>query len=294
MKFEPHFNECHARIILGISIFAFLFRVAGPSLWNVTHGFGAYYTASRLVIESRAGILYDDAAFRAEVERNTDNRASDIFWANPPTTALMFLPIAFISAESARVTWIGFSVLCLLLTVVLMWHNFNGSSSSKKVFYLVLSGFLLSAPLYDNFKYGQAYVLVLVLYSLAFYALHFRMDWLAGFCIAMALALKASGVPLLILLAILGHWPLLARITICFGGGAIISLPLLHISLWHEYILYVIPAFLKDPTIAVTAYQTIPGFLRHLFTHHDIWNPAPIANWPALAVAANGLVPMGL
>ena len=304
MKFETihilaagnkYIRESWAQVILVVSILAFLIRIVVPSSGTITRGFGAYYTASRLILEARAElILYDDDAFRAEVERNTNHKASDIFWANPPTTALMFLPLAFFSPESARVLWTLFSGLCLILAIALLDGALIGSSLQRKPFYLITSGFLWSAPLADNFYFGQAYVLILLLYSLAIYAVRFRMDWLVGFCLAIALALKASGIPLLVLLAIQGRWRLLAYALLCFSALAIATLPLVGVSLWQTYLLHVVPDFINDPTISVTAYQTIPGFLHHLFIYHYLWNPDPIVNWPTFAVIANWLLMIAL
>ena len=84
-----------APILLAVSILIFVLDSVWPASSTITDGFAAYYAAARVVLEGRADpVLYDDNLFRLEVERDTLGQASDIYWANPPTTALMFLPIA--------------------------------------------------------------------------------------------------------------------------------------------------------------------------------------------------------
>jgi glycosyl transferase family 87 len=273
-----------AQLLLTVSILIFLATVLFPSSNRITHGFAAYYTASRLALRQRGGpIFYDDKAFEAEVESISKGQASDIYWANPPTTALMMMPLAAFSIDSARSLWTGISLIFLFLAITLFGFVIFRQPFQTKGFYVATSILLLSAPVAENFRYGQAYIMILALYSVALFALSRDLDWLAGLCLGAVLALKASGLPLLVLFLLKGRWRPVAWALITFAGLALFSIALVGIDTWRVYLFEIIPRFLADPVISVTAYQTIPGFVRHLFTYHEIWNPSPLANWPAFA-----------
>lgn len=288
-------DQWWAQLLAVISLLIFIAFILLPSSSKITHGFAAYYTSSRLIFEHRGGpIFYDDNKFQAKVEHFTDGRATDIYWANPPTTALMFLHLAALSISTARCLWIGISFVSLFLTILLLGSVFFKAPFKTKAFYVTTSILFLSAPLAKNFQYGQAYVLILAFYAIALFALSSDHDWLAGFFLALVLSFKASGAPLMILLLIRGRWRVIAWALLSFVGLVLFSIPLVGIATWRIYLFNVIPNFLVDPVIAVTAYQTVPGFIRHLFTFDDTWNPSPLANWPTFAMLFSLLIALTL
>ena len=273
-----------SQIFLGISALIFLTATVLPASNKITVGFAAYYTASRLALEHRSGaIFYDDVLFRAEVERLTEGQASDIYWANPPTTAILFLPLALLSPASARRIWIWLSFLFLALAIESLGRLFFESHLQSPIFCVAASIFLLSEPLATNFEQGQVYVFLLFLYVLAIRAMRSNLDWPAGFCLGLVLAFKTSGLPILVLLAMQGRWRVIAWSMLFFAAVAVLSLPMVGISAWQVYLFHALPAFLSDPAIAVTAYQTIPGLIRHLFTYDSSWNPFPLMDAPNFA-----------
>ncbi|HXQ33397.1 MAG TPA: glycosyltransferase family 87 protein [Anaerolineales bacterium] len=278
-------------ILLGISILITVFTTALPSSKRITHGFAAYYTASRLILENRGGtIFYDDKAFQAQVEEMTSGEAADVFWANPPTMALIFMPLATLSIHHARYVWTLISLILLILGATLSGYVIFKTPFRKNEFYLSASIFFLSVPVTRNFQYGQVYIFLLVVYALALLALHDNFDWLAGVLLGFALALKASGLPLLVLFVLRGKWKLVVWTFIALAALAFLSLPLVGLSTWLIYLFEVIPKFLVDPVIAVIAYQTIPGFTRHLFTYDPVWNLNPLADWPTFASLVSLLI----
>ena len=65
------------------------------SAGSITHGFVSYYTASRLLVTGELGPqAYDDRWFGAYVQDLTHSSVREIFTPNPPTMALMALPLA--------------------------------------------------------------------------------------------------------------------------------------------------------------------------------------------------------
>ena len=261
-----------------------------PATNEITHGFAAYYASSRLILDHRGGtLLYDDSVFQREVESFTEGRASDIYWANPPTTSLLFLPLAKLTIIDARHLWMMLSLIALLLAIWLTAYVIFKLPLQTKTFYIASSIFLLSAPLAENFRFGQAYVVLLVFYALALFALCSGHDWLAGLWLGLVLALKGSGIPFLILLLLRGKWQVVVGAALTSAALALISLPLIGVAAWRIYVFAVVPRFLADPVITMTAYQTVPGFIQHLFAYHPIWNPAPIINLPVVATIASKL-----
>jgi hypothetical protein len=195
----------------------------------------------------------------------------------------MMMPLAALSMGTARTLWAGTSLIFLFLGITLFGFVIFRVPFETKAFYMTTALLLLSAPLAENFEYGQAYGTLLAFYAIALFALCSGLDWLAGCTLGLALALKASGLPLLMLFLLKGRWRLVGWALISFAALALFSIPLVGIDTWQIYLFEMIPRFLADPVIAVTAYQTIPGFLRHLFAYHEIWNPSPLANWPSFA-----------
>jgi hypothetical protein len=276
---------------LGISLLILVSLTVLPASNQITDGFAAYYTASRLVREHRGGsIFYDDHSFQAEVESVTAGQSTDIYWANPPTTALMFMPLGALSIRNARLMWTLLSLLSLFLAVIISGLVIFNTPFQTKEFYIAASVLFVSAPTAKNFQFGQAYLFLLTIYMIALLAVCSGRDWLAGFFLAFAIALKASGLPLLVLLALRGNWRLTFWTFITLTLLVFLSVRLVGLSTWWNYLFIVIPKFITDPVVAVTAYQTVPGFLRHLFTYDAAWNPDPIADWPAFASLGNLLI----
>jgi hypothetical protein len=118
---------------------------------------------------------------------------------------------------------------------------------------------------------------------IALFTLSSGLDWLAGLWLGLVLALKGSGIPLLVLLLFRGRWQVVIGALLTSTALALFSLPLIGIAAWRNYLFDVVPKFLADPVIAVTAYQTIPGFTEHMFAYDVIWNPSPFVNWPVFA-----------
>jgi len=266
-----------------------------PSATKLTHGFAAYYTASRLVIEHRGGAsFYVDEAFHAEVSQMTHGQVNDIYWANPPTTALMFIPLAALPISTARAVWTGILLISLFCAVAIVDLAIFGKPFRTRGFYIATSILFFSAPVAANFQYGQVYLLLLAFYAVALLGLQRGHDWLAGLFLALLLAFKASGLPLLLLLMIHKKWRALIWISIFWAAIFLLSLPLVGVSTWRVYLRSVLPEFLSDHAITATAYQTVPGLMRHLFVYDPIWNPDPILHWPGFASLVSVLVTIAL
>ena len=107
-----------------------------------------------------------------------------------------------------------------------------------------------------------------------------------GLALGLVLALKFAGAWLWPLLLVAGRWRVLAWAGVFVAGLALISLPLIGISVWQSFVA-LLPDSLTDPRRTVTAYQTVTSLFGHLLDHDARWNPAPLvdAPWAARALS---------
>lgn len=184
-------------LVLATGIY-FLWRVFLPGLTAMTHSFPAYYTAARLVLAGQwSAQAYDDAWFGARVLALTGGRISERISMNPPPTALLFLPIAWLDLTIARGVWQGLNLALLLLTLWLLRAIVRAEHSSW--FWLFAALVFFFPPLLENFRVGQVYVLLLFLFCLVLWQAQRARAVGAGLALGAALAVKLSGAPLLLM-----------------------------------------------------------------------------------------------
>lgn len=245
-----------------------------------SHGFGAYYTAARLVkAGADASRFYDNDWFRVQFKKYVPS-GSDIYNINPPTTALLLLPLAGFDYTEARVIWTIFNLMCLIGAGgwLLSQLEFRGlwmpGSSAFVLFY---------QPIYANFNFGQAYVLLFALLVMAWHGYRHRHEAMLGIALGLVVILKTAGVLLWLLLLVQRRWKALAWGTVVVVAASLGSLLWLGLEAWKTYF-YLLPHLSSRPEMAVTAHQTQLSFFRHLLTFDSQWNPAPLLQAPALGI----------
>ena len=136
------------------------------SAGSITHGFVAYYTASKLLVTGQLGPLaYDDAWFGEMVRRVTASNIREIFTPNPPTMALMALPLVWLSAQSARAVWLFASLLAFIAGVAALVRHQGRRNRDVPVPVLMLM--LLAPAVFSNLRVGQGYLIVFALFAAA-------------------------------------------------------------------------------------------------------------------------------
>ena len=189
---------------------------AAASIGRTTHGFIAYYGAARLFIDGQLSAdAYDDRWFNEYVQRITNTGVREIFTPNPPTMSLMALPFAGLRPPGARTVWLFASVLTYAAAIALLLRH----APPKRADLLPLFVFLLlvNPPVLANLRVGQAYLLVAAGYALFAVALIRDRQTLAGATLGVLFALKATGAPLLLLLAATRRWRALAASIAAIG-----------------------------------------------------------------------------
>ena len=289
-----------------------------PSAARRTHGFVSGYTASRLLLSGGFGPrVYDEGWYMRQVQLQTGWEVQEIFSPNPPTFALLSLPFAWLAPQAGKAAWLWASLAFLGLGVWLSAKVFLQELGGLRLPALILlAAFaLLSGPVVSNFAWGQSYILVFLLLAGALWGLAptpsgrglaptpsgkglaptpsgrgwpLRLaptlpgrERLAGVCLGLALLLKANGALLLIPLLARRRWRVLGWSLGTALGVALAALPWTGWEVWAAYPA-AIRAFLADPSVSVSAYQGLYGFLSHLLRYDPTWNPTPLAVLPGL------------
>lgn len=265
-----------------------------------TVGFVAYYTESRVLLESPRDLprVYDERWLQARIDRTFERHVPDLIQAQPPGMSLLMLPVAWMPPRAARVSWTLLSVACWLASLVLLARALGIERRLREwPGVAALAGLALVSlfyrPLADNLRQGQAYAVLLLLLS-TFYRLWLRPGaarrrWLAGVPLGVMLAVKSAAIWPLALLAVGRRWRPLGGAAL---GVALIALPpwpLLGWEMWRSY-LRGFAWIAGEPSLHVTAYQTVNSLAGHLFVYDARFNPAPVAHLPALARALTAVV----
>jgi glycosyl transferase family 87 len=263
----------------------FLTRTALPAAQRLSHGFMAYYVGAQTLREGApATQLYDDPWFSGRVMQMSHGRVTDIYLANPPTLAVAWLPFAYLSVETARGVWIGFSVLCLALS---FWLIANELGCSRQPWALLAMSalFTLPAPVREQFFLGQMYACVLLLHVLGWSAYIHRRDATAGLALGLAMALKISGWPIGLLLLAQRRWSGVATAIATGAAAVLLTLPWVGFAAWHTLLAQEIPHIMHWGAATLTAYQDTTGLWQHLFRYDATYNPMPLIDAPRLATA---------
>lgn len=281
----PDARRWAAAVLIVIVVCVWLFAVVVPATHQITHGFVAYYTAARVIRDGLPGVrIYDEPWFLERASVLSSGRARDIFRPTPPTSAVLWLPLAALSIDTARLIWTWLNAIFLVLALWLIVRTLGIAPLSIETAALAAL-FTLSMPTRDQFRLGQMYAFLLLLHAVGWRAFVARSDRLAGASLGLALALKVSGWPIAFVMLISKRWQALRWAFLTALVVVASSLPFVGVDAWREYLFVSVPAVISQPQAAVPAYQTTTGFWQHLFRYDPVVNPNPIADLPALAAS---------
>ena len=247
-----------------------------------------YWLAARLAYEGQGELIYGhpDELRQASVRLGT---RPDIY-NNLPITLLPYMPVAHMAAEQARAWWAFFGLACfvaawtsLLLTLRLpLWISL--ASSALVPFF---------QPWILNTTHVQIYSFVL-LTSVAGAILAARAlgpapptrrtlaSLLSGISYALAIVAKSIfGLVAVVAPLARRQWKVVAATIAACAISALLTLLWVTPQGWAIAIQEAI-GWRELPVTAITAYQTLNGFLMHLFNYHPDLNPAPLATLPWL------------
>jgi hypothetical protein len=263
-------------IVIILSFYFIYFVIVNAD--KQSHGFATYYTASRLLDEGEDVIrFYDDDWFSSNVKRFSPE-VFEIYHVNLPTTSLIMLPLVKFDYSNARIIWTIFNFIILFAAVLFLIQKFNYKENWIPLI-LILS--LSYQPLYANFLFGQAYILVFCLLVVAWYAYVSGNEKLLGVVIGLIFVFKSAGFLFWLFLLLQQRWKSLVWGLLTVSAVILISLPWIGFDVWQTYV-EKITGFVSNPSLSVTAYQTPHSFFHHLITFNKVWNPEPLVNMPLL------------
>lgn len=268
-------------LILALRFALFLGHVVAPGR-GITPGFVSYYTAARLVRDgAQVSRFYDDDWFAARTAMY-ERTVTDVFYHNPPTVALLLLPVAGFDHGTARRVLTAVSLLALAAALYLL---LDGLAPRGPFALALVAVVLIFQPIFANFSFGQVYALLLALLAVAWHGYRRRQPAVLGVALGAMIVFKVAGALLPLLLLAQRRWRALAWAVASVLAVGLSSLPWLGVDAWRAY-----AGRLRDlgsrPELSVTAYQTQLGFIRHLLAFDPDWNPNPVFDAPAVAGAA--------
>jgi hypothetical protein len=171
------------------------------------------YTLGSLALAHRGADLYDLPA-QAELAAQLVPPAAGIRYLPlyPPQVSLIFAPIALLSYPSALVLWLSLSALVYGLCCYAVWRACPGLRNHAPTV-LILA---LAYPAFWHLvAWGQTSALALLCFTLAFFALRSRREFLAGLALGCVIFKPQLGIAVAIVFLIAFRWKILA--------GAILS-----------------------------------------------------------------------
>lgn len=278
-------------VAVGLAAIAAVGFLVGPVAWaagNVREGFPGYFTAARLVADDRwSPSVYDDAWFARETLAVTGGRLGEIYRPNPPVVSIAMLPIAGFELMTARRAWLGVEVVLAIVSWLLLVAALPALRAPPLALGL-LALVLAWEPLQLDVRMGQVYGPLLGLHAAALLAVlrpSARGHAVAGVALGVAAAAKLAALPWLAALLVRSGGRR------AFAAAALTALILAALSLgfagvdgwrafagaaWHDLTA-------DRPSLAVTAYQSTGGLLRHLLTIDPTWNPGGLVHLPLVA-----------
>jgi hypothetical protein len=287
-----------------------IWRTVIPAMSARTYAFSAYYTSARLTLEGQAGVRFCEPWFFEQQHALGFGDRSDFFCPNPPTTALLMLPVAWLPPPAARAAWVALDVVMAIATVAIGWRIIQllrayhqgtkppryensvswwlgGEHTLSSSGYAALAAIVIALfrPLHADWQTNQVYTLIGLLYALWLYGYLARKDWLCGAALAGLALAKLTGWPLWLLMLAARRWRALAWAMGVGMLGLLLSLPLLGAGFWRLYLFGQLPLIPAEPSSAVPANQTLSSLLRQCFSYDEHWSPRPLLDAPWLAGA---------
>ncbi len=242
--------------------------------------FPNYDTAARLVVQHKPlRNYYDWTWFVREMNYDGYGRTIGTYASQTPLTMLPMMGFTRFAPQTAKRMWLLFNLGFLAGSVWLMSRVTR--FRVETIWLLAFCGYF---SLLTNFRYGQYYIFLLFLLTLAFYFLDRKSYVLGGSLTGMAFALKLYGGPFLLYFAARRQWKALL-------GMAVACLILLGVALLlfgpadvHYYATQILPRSLEGGSIDPynAGVPTLSTMLRRAFVGEAELNPHPLCNAPWL------------
>ena len=242
--------------------------------------FANYYTAAVLVRQGKPlHNYYDWSWFERQMNYAGVERQLGAYTPQTPLTMLPIVGLAGFPPLRAKQIWLTSNLVFLGTTIWLLSRVTR--LSVETIWLLTFCGY---SSLRTNFLYGQYYVFLLFLLTLAFYFLHRKNHLPSGLTTGIAFGLKLYGGPFLLCFIAKRQWKALggmAAMTVLLLGVAI---ALFGVADVRYYATQILPRTLEGGSIdpynpGVPTFLTL---LRHLLVREPDLNPRPFWEAPWL------------
>lgn len=267
--------------VVAVLLLAFFIVVMFRKSWTTDESdFPNYYTSAVLASKRLAlRDYYDWTWFQRQMNLAGFERQLGAYAPQTPLTMLPFLPIAGFAPQTAKRIWLVFNLGCLGATVWLL-SRLTGFRFEQ----MTILAFLGFGSLYSNFYYGQYYVFLLFLLTLAFHCLDSKKSAASGFLSGVAFGLKLYGGPLLLYFAVRKNWRAVAGFTAAAVCAVVAAVALFGWGDVHYYATQILPRALEGETIDPynSGNATMSTLLRRLLVREPELNPQPLWNAPVV------------
>ena len=245
-----------------------------------TFGFGMYYTYSRLLLEgSDFSRVYDFDYFNSRMHEY--GIATIDMPNNLPTAALPMLPIAWLDPVLAKSIWTLVSIALLAWSLKILFDVFNVPLKDNLALGLITFAFLFR-PVYEGIALGQMYFLILWLFCLSIAGVSKERTARTAGPLWLALMVKGYGIVQLIWFALRRNGRVPLMVLLSSALSLLLSLPFVGIQSWLAF--FHTSSQRGAAANAHVNYQSVNGFLHHLFTFDKQWSSSPLIVFPQWTV----------
>jgi Glycosyltransferase family 87/WD40-like Beta Propeller Repeat len=278
-----HSNSRVTRATRWLALLALLFFLARAFRGGWTElntDFPNYYTAAVLIRQGQPlHNYYDWTWFQRQINFAGVEHQLGNYNPHTPLTTLPLLGLTRLAPLRAKRVWLLCNLGFLAMTVWLLSRMTR--FRVEQVWLLVFCGYFSLRP---NFLYGQYYVFLLFLLTLAFYCLSRDSQTMSGLLAGLAFGLKLYGGPFLLYFIVKRKSK-----AVCGMIATIACLGTIAVALfgWHDIVYYatqILPRSLESG--AIDPYNAgVPTFstmLRHVFVREPELNPHPLWEAPGM------------
>jgi len=264
--------------LLGLLVAVFVRGALVPAWQKLNTDFPNYYLAARLAREGYPlERIYDWVWFQRQKDHLGIDWGIVSYGPLTPFSALVLAPLASLSPLGAKRCWLVVNLVLLAATGGLL-----RAMTRLPVRRIALVTFLAIVPLRTSFEFGQQYVLVLFLLSLAAWLFSRGRESTSAAVLAVGSVLKLYPALVLVLYLLRGRW----RAAAVFGATLVslvaLGAAVLGTEVFSAYATSVLPRALageiNDPYYLGNS--SVTALLRRLLVAEPELNPHPLADAP--------------
>lgn len=275
--FNNKFFQIISFVLLNILFFIFVFF---PSVKKVNTDFPNYYVSANMLLDGKdLKTAYDNVEFNKQVLFYGIENQFVSFVPYPPVNALLMIPFARLEPLTAKLFWNILNYIFFLMCIFLV-----SKISGLNYFLTGIIFFVSGYAFVNNFFFGQAYLLVLLLLSSSLYFLSRGKGMLSALLFSVSVLLKFYTIFFLLFFLCRKKFRMvLASVTIL----VVLNLIVFSITGWDINIFYytnIMPRISDGwvGTVYAPEFQSVLSLLHILFYSEPSLNPDPVIESPQL------------